>query len=315
MTKVFTVLIPAYNVEKYIDICLQSILNQSYTDFEVIIIDDGSTDGTLKICRKYERVDKRFKVFHQQNMGIVSTRNKLISLATGEWIAFIDADDYVKENYLSCFAERINRNANAEVFVCDYVSWEGESDYKEIKRPFFSKQEYLLQLLGWRCSNTALWAKVIKRELIENSHIEFVKGIVLGEDLCYMSKLFYNAKDIVYVSEGNYIWNRTNVLSITKSKQYQDDTVHMYESIVKFYKGKSDYELYSKTLNNTIVHFMESIYIFQRKKTFGNLPSLINVTQLNFLNRLKLYLIMHDLFIVERLVEKISRSIKIFKFC
>lgn len=310
MTKEFSILIPAYNVEKYIDKCLQSILNQVYVNFEVIIIDDGSTDGTLKICKKYESADCRIKVFHQLNMGIVETRNRLIKLASGNWIVFIDADDYVKENYLSCFVEYINRYVNAEVFVCDYISWKKGDNFTAIKKPFHCKQEYLLQLLGWRCTNTALWAKVIKKELIENCHIEFVRGITLGEDLCFMSKLFYEANDIIYVPVENYIWNRTNVLSITKSKKYRDDYISLYEAIAKFYKGKRDYKLYSKTLSNTIVHVMENIYIFQRKKTFGNLPSLIDVTQLELLNKLKFYLIINDLFIVERLVEKISRNIK-----
>ncbi len=306
----FSILIPAFNVDKYIDKCIQSILNQSHANFEVIIIDDGSTDETLKICKKYESIDSRIKVFHQLNMGIVETRNRLIKLANGNWVVFIDADDYVKENYLSCFTNYINEFPDADVFVCDYITWEKGDEFKEIKRPFQSKQEYLLQLLGWRCANTALWAKVIKKELIENNHIEFVKGISLGEDLCFMSRLFYNAKDIIYVSEENYIWNRTNVLSMTKSEKYQDDAIALYEAIAKFYKEKSDYNLYSKTLSNTIVHVMEGRYIFQRKKTFGDLPSLINVTQLNLLNRLKFYLIINDLFIAERLVEKINRSIK-----
>ncbi|MBM6662930.1 glycosyltransferase family 2 protein [Marseilla massiliensis] len=310
MTKEFSVLIPAYNVEKYIDKCLQSILNQSFTNFEIIIIDDGSTDETLKICKKYESMDSRIKVFHQVNNGIVETRNKLIQLANGNWIVFIDADDYVKENYLSCFSNYINKFPDADVFACDYISWEKGDEFKEIKRPFHSKQEYILQLLGWRCTNTALWAKAIKKELIENNHIEFTKGISLGEDLCFMSKLFYNAKDIIYVPGENYIWNRTNVISMTKSEKYQDDVIALYEAITKFYKEKSDYKLYSKTLSNTMLHVMEGRYIFQRKKTFGNLPSLINVAQLNILNRLKFYLIINDLFLAERLVEKISRSIK-----
>lgn len=310
MTNDFSILIPAFNVDKYIDKCIQSILNQSHANFEVIIVDDGSTDETLKICKKYENTDSRIKVFHQVNRGIVETRNELIKLANGNWIVFIDADDYVKENYLTCFSKYINEFPDADVFICDYISWEQGNEFKEIKRPFHSKQEYLLQLLSWRCTNTALWAKVIKKELIEKNHIEFAKGIALGEDLCFMSKLFYNAQNIIYVPGENYIWNQTNVHSITKSKQYQDDSITLYEEIIKFYKEKNDYHLYSKTLNNTIVHVMEGRYIFQRKKTFGNLPSLINVTQLNLLNRLKFYLIINDLFIAERLVEKITRNIK-----
>ena len=90
---VFSVLIPAYNVESYIRKCLDSIKHQLFADFEAIIIDDGSTDRTLQICKEYESCDKRFNVYHQDNIGIVNTRNRLLELAKGEWVTFLDADD------------------------------------------------------------------------------------------------------------------------------------------------------------------------------------------------------------------------------
>lgn len=95
-----SIIVPVYNVENYIDKCLQSILNQSYENLEVLLIDDGSVDHSGEICDDYARMDKRIRVFHQINKGVSSARNKGLELSAGKYIVFIDADDYVKPDYL-----------------------------------------------------------------------------------------------------------------------------------------------------------------------------------------------------------------------
>lgn len=95
-----SIIVPVYNVENYIDKCLQSILNQSYENLEVLLIDDGSVDHSGEICDDYARIDKRIRVFHQINKGVSSARNKGLELSAGKYIVFIDADDYVKPDYL-----------------------------------------------------------------------------------------------------------------------------------------------------------------------------------------------------------------------
>lgn len=108
-----SIIIPIYNTEKYLRRCLDSIVAQTYKDFECIIVDDGSTDGSGKICDEYVAKDNRFKVFHKKNGGVSSARNLGLDNAKGEYIAFCDADDYVKENWLSEFILRIP--------ICDIV--------------------------------------------------------------------------------------------------------------------------------------------------------------------------------------------------
>lgn len=95
----FSIIVPVYNVEKYLDKCLKSILRQTFKDFECIIIDDGSQDNSNIIIDKYVKLDQRFKVIHQKNMGISAARNAGLDIAEGDYITFIDSDDYIADDY------------------------------------------------------------------------------------------------------------------------------------------------------------------------------------------------------------------------
>ena len=96
---IISVIIPVYNVEKYLSRCIESVLNQTYRNLEIIIVDDGSTDDSLNICRRYEKKDKRIKVIHQDNGGLSSARNKGLMNSTGEYISFVDSDDWLHPDF------------------------------------------------------------------------------------------------------------------------------------------------------------------------------------------------------------------------
>lgn len=114
-----SVIIPVYNAEKYLRKCLDSVLAQSFADFEVLLINDGSTDGSGKICDDYAQKDARVKVFHKENGGVSSARNLGLDNATGDWIVFVDSDDYVEKNYF----EVINNNLSQEIDVLVFSYW------------------------------------------------------------------------------------------------------------------------------------------------------------------------------------------------
>lgn len=319
MIKTFSILIPAYNAEPFIDKCLKSISRQIFKDFEVIIIDDGSTDKTFEICRQFVKKDSRFSIYHQHNSGIAVTRNKLLDMAKGEWIAFIDADDYVKEDYLDNFHKNISIKGT-EVVVCNYKIKNTQGNTKEYYQPFYSKEEYLLKLLSWQKINTALWAKVIKNSFVKRHCIRFEENITLGEDLCFMARLFYYAENITYVPTCSYVWNRTNVNSMTKSpisiNKYINNYLPLYERIFVFYNTKPDYKIYERTLNNTLVKVLEFIYLYSKHVAYGNIPLLINEKELSILNKWIYFLIRKDLYIMVKLTEKtFSIMKKIFRLC
>ena len=116
-----SVIVPVYNTEKYLDRCIQSILAQTYTDFELLLIDDGSTDLSGEICDKYAEQDSRVKVFHKENGGVSSARNLGLDKANGDWVTFVDADDWVTTLYLN----NLSDNTNSADFVVSIV---GEND-------------------------------------------------------------------------------------------------------------------------------------------------------------------------------------------
>lgn len=307
MTKDFSVLIPAYNVEKYIDKCLQSILNQSFINFEVIIIDDGSTDGTLKICKKYESLDNRIKVFHQLNMGIIETRNRLIELANGNWVVFIDADDYINKNYLKEFGIYIDSYQSADMFVCDFFSLTNKGEV-EIRRPFSNKEEYINQLLSWRKIGTALWAKALRKSLIEKYQIKFEDNIILGEDLCFLSQLAYYANDIIYLPIALYSWNRLNSGSITNNSIcYTENYIPLYIKIICFYKEKADYILYAKTINNTLVQVIENIFLLHQD--YHELFLYVDNKFLSKISKIKLFFIRSNCYKILLIVRKILNKL------
>ncbi len=114
-----SIVVPIYNAEKYLDRCIQSILNQSYKDLEIILIDDGSTDSSNKICNNYQKRDNRIKFISQKNEGVSAARNRGISEATGEFIGFVDSDDYIQPNMYETLYGLINKY-NCDISICGY---------------------------------------------------------------------------------------------------------------------------------------------------------------------------------------------------
>ena len=311
MTRKFSILIPAYNVEKYINKCLSSIKEQAFSNYEVIIINDGSTDRTLDICKEYEKSDNRFIVYHQTNRGIAYTRNRLLELAKGEWIVFVDADDYVNSDFLLAFYECLNRNDNADVLISDYTSWNNENVFTPYKETFKNKIDYLQKLLGWRMANTSLWAKAIRRSLILKHNFKFEKDITLGEDLCFVSRLFYYADNIIHTPSNTYIWNRTNADSITRKGIFWGDYILLYETIASFYKSKKDYQCYKKTLSNTIVRAIETTYLYSYKTDFGQLPYYVYNEDLTISNKIRFFLSMNNCYKLASFYDKITKHLKL----
>lgn len=304
MKKTFSILIPAFNVELYIDKCLKGVIDQTYNDFEVIIIDDGSTDNTLNICNYYAKLDKRINIIHQDNHGIIYTRNKLISLARGEWIVFIDADDNVSSNYLE-YLLLAATNKDIDVIVCDYIRLEKDNRLYPVITPFKGKTDYLKKLLSWRKINTALWAKTFKKSLVDKHNIKFTDNIVLGEDLCFMSQLFYYANDIQYLPKTLYVWNRNNAGSITSDKNNYKDLVLLYKKIFDFYKTKNDFKKYEKVISITFLQLMLYLQIYRNYDITEIFNYRININILPLWYKFKLYLFRHKLYNIIKITNKI----------
>lgn len=256
----FSILIPAYNVENYISRCLDSILEQRYTDFEVVIIDDGSIDNTLSICKVYAGKDNRIHVYHQINSGVAAARNFALDKAKGEWIVFIDADDYVESNYLESFYKSILLNPDIDVVVCGYFIIT-PNEIKERKQFYLSKQEYLLKILQGENVATTLWAKAIRKELVEKHKIKFLPSINMGEDLCFLSISLYYSKDVCFLRECLYYWNHANTNSMTSNSNKYVNDIECYSRFLFHFFKNNDYEIYKKAITARLLKTREYVYM------------------------------------------------------
>ena len=227
-----SIIIPVFNSKKYLNKCIESIIKQTYTDIEIILIDDGSTDGSGEICDKFSILDRRVKVIHQPNAGVSSARNYGLDIAKGSLIMFVDSDDWVE----SCFIENLLR-----VYSCEDILISG---YKELRpsrviikntdtRKIESAElfEHFEELYEKFLLNSP-FSKLYKRNLIDN--LRFRKDVKLGEDLIFNLEYIKKTRNILFVDEIGYNYNCINQTSATKTFREDDiDQLFCLHSISK----------------------------------------------------------------------------------
>ena len=231
-----SIIVPVYNAVSYLRTCLESIKNQTYKNIEVLIIDDGSVDGSGEICDLYKK-DKRFQVFHQKNQGQSLARNLGLKYATGDYILFVDADDYIKEYLIERVLMLVSKYNNVDIVIFDHeevtdrgiVPFIQEFNKRNIEFPVNDIKSILHLILLDHVSNL-VWDKLYKRSMWEN--IRFPVGYYY-EDMFILPSLFLNAKNVQYLHEYLYINNRVNPSSTTS---YRNDcsAIHRYSKFLAY---------------------------------------------------------------------------------
>lgn len=198
-----TVIVPVYKVEPYLRRCLDSIVNQTYKNLEIILIDDGSPDNCGVICDEYAENDKRIKVIHKENGGLSSARNVGLDVFKGEYVSFIDSDDVVSLDMIEYLYDLLSDN-NAEISVClheivrDNHRW---ISFKNVNNQTVTPKECIKKLLYNDGVDTSAWAKLYKASLFNN--VRYPQG-KLFEDIATTYKLFFNANRIALGNEAKY---------------------------------------------------------------------------------------------------------------
>lgn len=198
-----SVIVPVYNAEKYLTQCVESILKQDFTDFELLLVDDGSKDNSSLICDEYAQKDQRVKVFHKENGGVSSARNVGLDKAQGEYIAFIDSDDYVDSNYFS-----ILMGATADLIITGYktLGYARESGFGSMKKEH-SFQDYLCDehqipvCLASMLDDTSMrspWIKLFKHNIIKERVIRFDQTLRMGEDAVFLQNYLLYCHSIAF---------------------------------------------------------------------------------------------------------------------
>lgn len=226
MSKLISIIVPVYNVEKYLGKCLESLLNQTYKNLEIILIDDGSTDNSGKLCDIYQKQDNRVVVIHKENGGISSARNAGIEIAKGDYIALVDSDDYVSCEYCEKMLNALITN-NAEVAICKLHSFrENEKvilENKEYEEEITTPEETIRKSIIIESHYNCAGGKMVARDLMKKHPFPLNRYY---EDAATVYKLYSDAKKTVTINQEYYFYLRNREGSIVSSKynlKYQND--------------------------------------------------------------------------------------------
>ena len=260
--KLISVIIPVYKVEKYLEECVDSIISQTYENLEIILVDDGSPDKCPDLCDRYKETDGRIKVIHKENGGLSSARNAGIDICSGEYIAFIDSDDRIAEDYMEKLCSAIETE-NADIAMCDFMYTgllaQYNKKYNSLRFPrFIADWREVLRRYYEDENGTALvvaWGKLYRRELFRT--LRYPVGRI-HEDEFVFAELMLNCRKAVWIEEKLYFYlQREN--SIMSDKNNRDSFVARCD----FYRQRC--ELYSSLGENELLKSEKKAFFLHNK--------------------------------------------------
>lgn len=244
-----SIIIPVYNAEKYLEKCIDSIIKQTYSSLEIILINDGSKDRSLDICYKYANDDKRIVVIDKKNEGVSIARNKGIEIATGKWISFIDADDWIE---LDMYENMIRKSKNSEldIVICNCYINKGENedknDFLSNKDRIYNKDEITIFQQKFLCKGIkeykpyvwgigAPWCKLYRSKLLKENNIRFIPGLTRNEDGLFNLYALEYARKLLYIPQCLYHYRvLSDSLSHGKQLNIIENTEKNLNELIKF---------------------------------------------------------------------------------
>ncbi|MBR3443813.1 MAG: glycosyltransferase [Bacteroidaceae bacterium] len=236
----FSIIVPIYNVEKYLSACIDSILAQTYGDYEIILVDDGSTDTSPQICDQYANQHACIHVIHKPNGGLSDARNVGLKVARGEYIFFIDSDDYLIDNaVLSRIVDKLKGKPDVVAFKA--VKWFESTgkmgvntDDLSVSSDSLEPYEKYLELIDKDTYSNSAWSKVIKHSILKENHIEFEKGL-LGEDNDWYYKVVSHLTSLELINEPLYVYRqRAGSITKTYTKKNMEHLLWIIEKWTKY---------------------------------------------------------------------------------
>lgn len=234
-----SIIIPVYNVEKYLPKCLDSVLNQTFQDYEMILVDDGSTDRSGEICEEYAARDSRIRVFHQENQGVSAARNHGLEAVRGEWIGFMDADDFIVEDMYQVLYENAVRFQTG-ISMCRHIEYYINSPVvpdanAEVK--ILSDQEAIKMVMEAKIVSVNPVDKLYRRDLFDEVRFP---NLAVGEDAYIMLELIRRAGTVAYTPAQKYYYvHRAESLTTSSFKEHDLDAIKSwsrnYQFVCKYY--------------------------------------------------------------------------------
>lgn len=226
---VISIIIAVYNAESYLSKGIEDILAQTFSNFEILLVDDGSTDTTVEICDRYANKDTRIRVFHEQHQGVAHARQKGIENVQGEYTIHIDADDQISHNMLE---EMYNaaKGADADFLICDYMEVNNNGTFYHTQRPTSLTPEGLVNDMTRRKLYGALWNKLIRTSCFQDNKVGFHEDLNMSEDMFFVFDVLPYCSKIVYLPKAFYSYDRTrNISSLTNMYLSEDKSFYLQE--------------------------------------------------------------------------------------
>lgn len=247
-----SVIVPIYNAEKFLDRCIQSIIQQTYADLEIILIDDGSIDGSAVICKAYASSDARIIYLYQDNKGVSFARNQGLLIAKGDYVMFVDSDDYMLPTMCEIMVNTIE-SKGGDCVVCGIIQSDGTSWTPDVSADY-NQELFRLNFIG--CLNSELlspvWNKIYKRKLIS---VNFNIEISFGEDLIFNLHYLKNCSYISLVTSELIFHERANKLSLVNQiypyRLFEIEAIHA--SVLEFYGTTTDSNLHAKYVRDVLI--------------------------------------------------------------
>lgn len=267
-----SIIVPVYNVDKYLERCIRSILNQTYENFEIILVNDGSTDNSGIICENYSKVDSRIRVIHKKNEGVSSARNIGVDNAKGKYIGFIDPDDYINKYMYEILINVLKKN-NSDMVICDYYKIaEKYIDGKEINNPINIESIIVDSITGteaidklFECGEKFIftWNKLYKSYLFDGLRYKVGK---IYEDEFLAHRILYRCKSISVINEQLYFYvQRRGSIVNSEFTTKKFDKVYAVKDRVDFLKEKNLIKLKEKAEKSFVDYFVWNYFVaYQR---------------------------------------------------
>lgn len=265
-TPLISIIVPVYKVEKYLSRCIDSIIIQTYKNLEIILVDDESPDSCPSICDNYAKSDNRIKVIHKKNGGLSAARNTGLKVATGEWIGFVDSDDWIEPDTYETAINVAIKN-NVEIIQWNLVSFYDNGDEKKMTIPVEEGcYDFKNSMpLHW-VFNTA-YTKLYKKQLFSLYDIQYPDGVQIIEDLSVSYRLFSNVDKIFYLDKCfyHYFQREDSILHISMSEKQIDKAVQELKYVTEYLVNRKHYNLLNKSLNLRKLE-LKNKYIFNLTK-------------------------------------------------
>lgn len=244
-----SIIVPIYNVEKYLERCIDSLIGQTLDDIQIILVNDGSTDNSGKIAKEYAiKYQDKIIYLEKENGGLSDARNYGLPYATGEYIAFLDSDDYIDKEAYKAMYDKVKQE-NADYIECDFI-WEYPNKLKEDKRVDYKNKKEMLAFV-----RVVAWNKLIKREVIEANNLKFPKGLRY-EDVEFTYKLIPHLNKVSYIDKCfiHYTQRENSIANVQNERTAEIFTI--LDDVINYYKENEFYKEYADELEYNYARYL-----------------------------------------------------------